>query len=151
MVGLVCQPREIKTLEHRPAMKSPLIVFLKLLAILMAACLSTRAAFAAGAIQLLGDSPVLPPTGPSLYYSMAGGLKLSAASAGGSANLLYLQTLSISNAVNSGVLSGQTPLNSPGAPAPLPVAAPGVASTPITARSNIYDISGYDPNTGIIT
>ena len=58
---------------------------------------------------------------------------------------------SISDAGNSGVFNGQTPLNSPGRAAPLPVATLSVPSTPITARSNIYDVSAYDPNTGNIT
>ncbi len=123
---------------------------LRLLAIVLAACVWVRAAVGAVPIQSLGSSSVPSPASPTLY-SIAGGLKLSAASAGGSLDLLYLQNPSISGAVNSGVLSGQTARNSPSGPAPLPVAASSAAVTPITANSNIYDIAAYDPSTGDIT
>jgi subtilisin family serine protease len=123
---------------------------LRPLAILWAACVLARVVCGAESIQPLGTSSLSPPNGPTLY-SMAGGLKLPAASPGGAANLLYLQGPSISGTVSSGVFSGQTALNSPAAPAPLPVAAPGVPATPITAHSSIYDVAAYDPDTGDIT
>ncbi|MGA2031996.1 MAG: S8 family serine peptidase [Thermoguttaceae bacterium] len=131
-------------------MKRKPFSFLRQFAVLLAASVCTHAAFGAETIQPLGTSLVSPPSSPTLY-SMAGGLKLSAASAGGSVNLLYVQNPAISGAVHSGVLNGQVPLNSPGAPAPPAVAAPSAPSTAITAHSNIYDIAAYDPNTGNIT
>ncbi|MGO9111357.1 MAG: S8 family serine peptidase [Thermoguttaceae bacterium] len=131
-------------------MKTLPLLFLREFAILSAACLSTRAVFAAETMQPLGAPSISQPTSLSLY-SMAGGLKLSAASTGGGVNLLYVPVSSISGPVSSGILNGQAPLNSPGAPAPLPVATPSAASMPITAQSNIYDVSAYDPTTGNIT
>ena len=131
-------------------MSKSLFSILRQFAILLAASISNLAVFGAETIQPLATTSVSPPTSPTLY-SMAGGLKLSAASAGGSMNFLSVQNLPLSGTVNSGAFNGLTALNAPGAPAPLPVAAPSVPSTPITAQSNIYDISAYDPNTGNIT
>ena len=122
----------------------------RLLAILLAACFFAHSALGAVPIQPLGTPSVPSPTSPTLH-SIIGGLKLSAASAGGSLNLLYVQNPLLSAQVNSGVFSGQTATNSPSGPAPLPVAAPNVPSTPITARNNIYDVTAYDPSTGDIT
>ncbi len=99
---------------------------------------STFAVFGDETIRPLGTSSVSAPTTPTLY-SMAGGLKLSAASPGGQPNL-YVQNPLLSGSANAGGFSGQIPLNSPMGPAPPPVAVPSVPSTPITAHSNAYAV-----------